>query len=80
MTRIRYTKMGRNYRTEWLPVGLNLVLMGFVQSDSSYGILDLEGDIVTSGKARNIRCAKEKLRKLLVSSGLILEDEIRRRS
>lgn len=80
MIRIKYTEVYGLLRTDWFTVGPNMIIRGIINLENNYyEIRQFDQSLVTYGKARSLRQAKDFLRRGLTSSGVNFDGEIRKR-
>ena len=79
MTRLKYYNDGELLTTDWFTIGPNLVVRGTINTKTfQYTIKQFDSQQVMSSTAKNLRDAKDKLKKELIKSGVIFDGEIRK--
>ena len=64
--------------TDWFTVRSNYIIRGKIDTSSNvYYIEEIDTTINTTGKSRNLRIAKERIRFLLLEYGCNIDNEIR---
>ena len=79
MTRLKYYSIDTLLYTDWFTLGPNLIVRGIINTETfTYQIVEFDSELVSEGKADNLRQAKSMMKNTLLKAGVNFEGEIRK--